>query len=82
MSSGAATPNVIPDRNFKPGVKDRKLENLYELVTLAERHGMPVIAGTEMNSPGQKLVDDFDATEQEPLIPVFLKGTTATSAQT
>jgi hypothetical protein len=74
MSSGAAALNIIPDRNFTPGVKDRKLDNLYAVVALAQKHGMPVIAGTEMNSPGQKFVDDFDVAELRPLVPVFLKG--------
>jgi hypothetical protein len=30
--------------------------------------------GTEMNSPGQKFVDDFQSEELKPLAPVFLKG--------
>jgi hypothetical protein len=35
---------------------------------------LPIIAGTEMNSPGQKFVDDFDSEELKPLVDVFLKG--------
>ena len=35
---------------------------------------LPVIVGTEMNSPGQKFVDSFESTELSPLVPVFLKG--------
>jgi len=30
--------------------------------------------GTEMNSPGQKFVDDFESEELKPLVPAFLKG--------
>jgi hypothetical protein len=30
--------------------------------------------GTEMNSPGQKFVDDFASEELKPLAPIFLKG--------
>jgi len=74
MSSGAAAINVIPDRNYKPGVKGEKLENLYKVVELAEKLELPVVAGTEMNSPGQKFVDDFNSQELLPLVPVFLKG--------
>lgn len=74
MSSGAAAINVIPDRNYKPGVKGEKLENLYKVVELAEKLELPVVAGTEMNSPGQKFVDDFNSWELLPLVPVFLKG--------
>jgi hypothetical protein len=74
MSSGAAAINIIPDRSYKPGVKGEKLENLYRVVELAEKLELPVVVGTEMNSPGQKVVDDFDSQELSPLVPVFLKG--------
>ena len=74
MSSGAAAINVIPDRNYTPGVKDQKLQNLYDVVALAEKHGFPVIVGTEMNAPGNKFVDDFSTAELKPLVPVVLKG--------
>ena len=40
-SSGAAALNIIPDRNYTPGVNDRKLQNLYDVVTLAEKIGFP-----------------------------------------
>jgi hypothetical protein len=74
MSSGAAAINIIPDRNYTPGVKDQKLQNLYDVVALAEKHHFPIIVGTEMNAPGNKFVDDFSAAELKPLVPVFLKG--------
>jgi len=71
---GAAALNIIPDRNYTPGVKDQKLQNLYDIVALAEKHHFPIIAGTEMNAPGNKFVDDFATTELKPLLPIFLKG--------
>jgi len=74
MSTGAAALNIIPDRNYKPGVKDEKLENLYRVVDLAESLHLPIVVGTEMNSPGQKFVDSFGTEELSPLAPVFLKG--------
>jgi hypothetical protein len=74
MSTGAAAINVIPDRNYTPGASSIKLENLYYVVELAEKLHLPVVEGTEMNSPGQKFVDDFASKELEPLVPVFLKG--------
>ncbi|MCG3149276.1 MAG: hypothetical protein PCFJNLEI_02736 [Verrucomicrobiae bacterium] len=74
MKSGAAALNIIPDRNYTPGVKDQKLNNLYQVVNLAEKHNFPVIVGTEMNAPGNKFVDDFATKELKPLVPVFLKG--------
>ena len=57
IASGAAALNVIPDRNYTPGEPDDKVKNLYAVVTLAERRGFPIVAGTEMNAPGQKFVE-------------------------
>jgi hypothetical protein len=75
MSTGAAAINMIPDRNYTSGgAKDEKIDNLYQVVELAEKLHLPVVVGTEMNSPGQKFVDSFDSKELSPLVPVFLKG--------
>jgi len=74
MRSGVAALNIIPARNYTPGVKDEKLANLYRVVELADKLNLPVVVGTEMNSWGQELVDDFDSQELSPLLPVFLKG--------
>jgi len=82
MSLGSAAVALIPDRNYTPGVKDEKLANLYDIVERAERAGLPVLIGTEMNSPGQKFVDNFDADELKPLIPVFVKGARIVYAHT
>jgi hypothetical protein len=76
MASGAAALNVIPDRNYTPGAPDDKVKNLYAVVALAERRGFPVVAGTEMNAPGQKFVDSFSSAELKPLAPTFLRGAT------
>jgi hypothetical protein len=89
MSTGVAAVNVIPDRNYTParrsaplpagapkrtaGARDEKLGNLYRVVELADKLDLIVVAGTEMNSPGQKLVDDFGSPELAPLLPVFLR---------
>jgi predicted TIM-barrel fold metal-dependent hydrolase len=74
IQTGVAAINVIPDRNYAPGVKDEKLTNLYRVVEVAEKLDLPVVMGTEMNSPGQKFVDDFDSAELKPVGAVFLKG--------
>jgi hypothetical protein len=73
MASGAAALNVIPDRNYGPKLSASKAKALYDVVALAERRGFPVIAGTEMNAPGQKFVDTFEAEELKPLAPTFLR---------
>ncbi|MCX5638447.1 MAG: hypothetical protein NTX52_12260 [Planctomycetota bacterium] len=74
MRAGAAAINIIPDRNYTPGAKNEKINNLYQVVELAEKLHLPVVVGTEMNSPGQKFVDSFDTDELSPLVPIFLKG--------
>jgi len=74
MSTGAAALNIIPDRNYTPGSPDVKLQNLYQVVELAEKLHLPLVVGTEMNSPGQKFVDNFASKELSSLVPAFLKG--------
>jgi len=74
MSTGTAALNIIPDRNYTEGVRDQKLKNLYAIVELAKKLHLPLIVGTEMNSPGQKFVDNFQSAELSPLVPEFLKG--------
>ena len=73
-AEGAAALNIIPDRNYTPGLKDQKLENLQQVVAVAQRHGFPIIVGTEMNAPGNKFVDSFETAELAPLLPEFLRG--------
>ncbi len=73
-STGAVALNVIPDRNYTPGRQDLKVKNLYDVIEVAQKRDLIVIGGTEMNSPGQKFVDDFASDELAPLLPVFLKG--------
>lgn len=74
VAGGAAGINIIPDRNYKPGVKDQKVANLYQIVEKARQRNLFLIAGTEMNSPGNKFVDDFGSVELAPLLPDFERG--------
>jgi hypothetical protein len=37
-------------------------------------NALPILVGTEMNSPGQPLVDQFDAPELAPVRDIFLDG--------
>ena len=74
MQNGVAAINIIPDRNYTSGSKDEKLTNLYRIVEIAEKLDLVIVSGTEMNSAGQKFVDNFDSAELEPLLPMFLKG--------
>ena len=74
MSTGAVAINVIPDRNYTPGSQDQKVKNLYQVIEAARRRHLVLVEGTEMNSPGQKFVDDFSSAELAPLLPAFLTG--------
>ncbi len=77
LSAGAAAVNIIPDRSWNlkdPAVKKRKMDLLYQFVEMSRERDLPICVGTEMNAHGQKLVDDFDAPEMQPLAPIFLDG--------
>ncbi len=77
IGKGVVALNFIPDRSWNvadPEVKRVKVQNLYEIVHLAQELDLPLNVGTEMNSFGQKVVDDFDAPELAPLRQAFLDG--------
>jgi hypothetical protein len=77
ISKGVVAFNIIPDRNWNiadPEAKRVKVENLYRVVELARDLALPLNVGTEMNTYGQKLVDDFDAPELAPVRQAFLDG--------
>jgi hypothetical protein len=77
INKGVVALNIIPDRNWNiadPESRRLKVQNLYHVVQLAQELDLPLNVGTEMNSPGQKLVDDFDAPELAPLRQAFLDG--------
>lgn len=77
IAKGAAALNIIPDRNWNisdPEMRRMKVQKLYEVVGLAQKLDLPLNIGTEMNSYGQKLADDFDAPELVPLRKSFLEG--------
>lgn len=77
ISKGVVALNIIPDRNWNiadPELRQKKVRNLYQVVELAQKLDLPINVGTEMNSYGQKLVDNFDVPEMQPLRDVFLNG--------
>jgi len=77
MAAGAAAVNIIPDRNWNiqdAELKRQKVDRLYYFVDLARARHLPIVIGTEMNAPGQRFVDDFEAAELKPLHAIFLQG--------
>ena len=77
VGKGAVALNIVPDRNWNikdPATRELKVRKLYEVVALARQLDLPLNIGTEMNSFGQKLVDDFSAPELQPVIADFIDG--------
>jgi hypothetical protein len=77
MEKGVAALNIVPDRNWNiadSGIRRIKLQQLYRVVELAQALDLPLNVGTEMNSFGQRLVDDFAAPELAPVKDAFLEG--------
>ncbi len=77
LAAGAVALNIIPDRNWNiadPGTRRLKVARLHEIVKLAAEYDLPLNVGTEMNSYGNRLVDDFGAPEVAPLARAFLDG--------
>jgi hypothetical protein len=77
IGKGVVALNIIPDRNWNiadPTTRALKVRKLCEVVELARQLDLPLNIGTEMNSFGQKLVDDFGAPELQPVIGDFLDG--------
>jgi hypothetical protein len=77
IAKGVVALNIIPDRNWNISdaeTRQVKVQKLYEVVALAQRLDLPVHIGTEMNAPGQKLVDDFDQPALTPVRDAFIDG--------
>jgi len=77
IGRGVVALNIVPDRNWNisdPEVRHTKVQNLYKVVRLAQELDLPLNVGTEMNSFGQKLVDDFDAPALAPVRQAFMDG--------
>jgi hypothetical protein len=77
IGKGTGALNIIPDRNWNisdPEVRRLKVQKLHAVVALAGKLDLPLNVGTEMNAPGQNLVDDFEASELAPVRHAFLDG--------
>ena len=77
IGKGVVALNIIPDRNWNisdPDIRRKKVNNLYEVVSLAQKLDLPLNIGTEMNSYGQKLIDDFEQPELAPVRDLFMDG--------
>jgi len=77
IDRGVVALNIVPDRNWNiadPALRAHRVGNLYRVVELARELDLPLNVGTEMNSFGQKQVDDFDAPALAPVRQAFIDG--------
>lgn len=77
LAWGVRCVNIIPDRNVNagdPAAGEKKRAALAAFVGAARKRSLPVLAGTELNSPGQQFVDDFDAPGLAPYAEDFREG--------
>jgi hypothetical protein len=77
MAKGVVALNIIPDRNWNladPELRYKKVQKLHEIVRTAGHRELPINVGTEMNSPGNRLVDDFSSPFMAPVNGAFMAG--------
>jgi hypothetical protein len=77
IPKGVVMVNIVPDRNWNfadPAVRAAKAAKLDEFIAKCQALDLPLNIGTEMNSPGNKLMDDFDVPELDKHRPAFLDG--------
>lgn len=77
IGKGAAALNIIPDRNWNIAdaeTRHLKVQKLHAIVKTAGLLDLPLNVGTEMNSPGNRLVDDFSVPPMAPVSGEFMAG--------
>jgi hypothetical protein len=77
IQEGIGAVNIIPDRNWNihdPELRKLKVENLNHFIQQANKLDLPINVGTEMNSFGNKIVDDFSVPELFHHYQTFLDG--------
>lgn len=77
LEKGVEAVNIIPDRNWNiddAEKRARKVTELNRYIDAARAMDLPINVGTECNKPGQRFVDDFEASPMKPHWPTFLEG--------
>lgn len=77
IEKGVASLNIIPDRNWNiadVSARAAKVAKLNEIVRIAQARDLPLNVGTEMNAPGNRLVDDFASPFMAPHNAAFMAG--------
>jgi hypothetical protein len=77
IPKGVVITNIVPDRNWNfadPALRAAKAQKLDEFIAKNQALDLPLNIGTEMNSPGNKKMDDFDVPELAKHRQAFLDG--------
>jgi hypothetical protein len=77
IRQGVVMANIVPDRNWNfadAKARAAKAQKMDEFVAKLQALDLPINVGTEMNSPGNKKIDDFDVPEMEKHRTEFLNG--------
>ena len=85
MSYGTRAVTISPDRNWRssdPGQKAKLLAALDAFMKACAKRKLPVLAGTELNAPGQLLCDDYTIPELAPYRDQLLAGVAAAASFT
>lgn len=80
MKYGAEAVTLIPDRNWNVPDPEKRVKLTTELdrfIAACEERNLPILAGTEMNAPGQLLADDFTVPALAKHVDIFIKGADA-----
>ena len=77
LEYGTRAVTIIPDRNWRTGDREQKAKLLTALdafLNACAKRKLPVLAGTELNAPGQLLCDDYTIPELRPYRDQLLAG--------
>ncbi len=80
IEHGAEVFNLVPDRNWNTPDADKQKKLVAEMdraINAAAKRDMLICAGTELNAPGLKLVDDFDSPFLSKYMDLFVDGAAA-----
>ena len=80
MKYGARAITIIPDRNWNVADEAKRktlTDAMDRFIEAANERKLPILAGTEMNAPGQKLADDFTVPALAKHLNTFLAGADA-----
>jgi len=77
IGKGIAAVTIIPERNWNladAALRATRVGALHAVIDLARRLDLPILIGTEMNKPGQPLLDDWGAEALAPYRDDFIRG--------